>query len=442
MSLPRTPGSDSRPALARLRRTRWMLTALVTAITAVCVIVLGVVATMIDGQSRSRGVDNDLDRVAGGLARAVQLTDDNRSLDLTTIVNDDLANQKTAVIVLTRRGTDARWRQAHAYLRSQMPDDHALDILASDTIDRSGQMLYSTQLSTGVDVSGAPVRVAATPVFWKDTDIVAVVLAGAPPMADGGTHRLLVGGLVIGGLVVVALAAAAGHVLAGRSMRAAMRVLDEHEQFLADAAHELRTPLTTMKLITESHPRAPEDVDRVLAETSGLADRMARLVTGLLARARMQAGIANPERTLLRLDQLAEAVVEDIANAHVTVDARPSVVVGDPELLSLAVRNMVENAITHGSVNRLAPVEVYVAEGRISVRDHGPGIDPAMSANPFNRGVAGRSGRHGIGLALVAWVAQTHGGNAAIEPASGGGAIATLWLPPAELPAPAVTNFS
>ncbi|RDI46472.1 sensor histidine kinase [Nocardia mexicana] len=432
--------SIDRPALARLRSTRWMLTALVTAITAVCMTVLGVVAATLDAQSRSQGVDRDLDRVAGGLARAVQLTDENHTIDVATIVDDSLANQQAAVAVLTRSGASGPWRQAHTYLRTQLPSDADLELLASDTVDRSEWQIYATRMHSETGLSGAAVRVAATPVFWADNDLVAVVMAGAPPMTGTGEHRMLVAGLVLGGLLIVAAAAATGHLLAGRSIRAAARVLDEHEQFLADAAHELRTPLTTMRLITESHPRSPGDVDRMLDETRGLADRMARLVTGLLTRARMQAGIADPERTPLRLDQLAEAVTDELGDARLTIDARPSVVVGDPELLSLAVRNLLENAIMHGAVNRLVPVEVFVAEGRINVRDHGPGIDPTMSANPFERGVAGRGGRHGVGLSLVGWVARMHGGNASIEPATGGGTLATLWLPPAELPTPAVTR--
>ncbi|APB00726.1 sensor histidine kinase [Nocardia seriolae] len=238
--------------------------------------------------------------------------------------------------------------------------------------------------------------------------------------------------MLIGGCLVVLMSAAASYLLSGRSQRQALRMLDEHEQFLGDAAHELRTPLTTLKLLTESKPK-PEDVQQTLAEARRLADRMARLVTGLLARARMQSGIAEPERTMLRLDQLAEAVAEEAGDPRIVVTAHPSVVVGDPQLLSLAIRNMLENGLTHGAVNRAAPVEVHVAEGRVSIRDHGPGVDPVMSASPFNRGAAGRTGRNGIGLALVAWVAQAHGGNASIEPAAGGGTIATLWLPPADI---------
>lgn len=111
------------------------------------------------------------------------------------------------------------------------------------------------------------------------------------------------------------------------------------------------------------------------------------------------------------------------------LQANPSVVVGDPNLLSLAVRNLIENAITHGAVNRGAPVEVHVADGRISVRDHGAGLTPQLSSSPFARGVSGGRGS-GIGLALVAWIAELHGGTATMEPAAGGGTITSIMLPP------------
>ncbi len=410
-----------------------MMTALVALITASAVLVLGFVAASIDSRSRTDDVDRLVASVAGGLARAIQ-HDDNQTLDLTTVIDDKLAQGPTSVVVAVRKPGE-QWRQAHTYQRSLMPSDSDIATIATRTEDHSDGQMYDTLLTTTTDITGRSVRVAATPIYWTDWDNVVVILAAAESMTDPGDHRRLVWALMIGGALLIALATAAAYLLAGRSVRAALHMLDQHEQFLGDAAHELRTPLTTLKLLTESKPKKPEDVDQTLAEARRLADRMARLVTGLLARARMQAGIAAPERTMLRLDQLAEAVAEEAGDPRITVAAHPTVVVGDPELLTLAIKNMLENGLTHGAVNRAAPVEVHVAEGRVSVRDHGPGVDPVMSANPFDRGAAGRTGRNGIGLALVAWVAQTHGGNASIEPAVGGGTIATLWLPPADITA-------
>lgn len=407
-----------------------MITALVTVITATAVLVLGSVAAMVDSRGRADDVDRRLDYVSNGLARAVLLTEDG-SLDLSSILDDDLTNGPESVVVLSRRLGEA-WKQAHTHLRSYMPPDDELAALAGRVTDK--EELFGTIAISATDINGRPVQMSATVVSWEDSDLSVVMVAGSAPSIDSDEHRTLVWALVIGGMALIFLATAAAYLLSGRSLREAMYVLDEHEQFLGDAAHELRTPLTTLKLLTESRP-APEDVDQTLAEARRLADRMARLVTGLLARARMQSGIAEPERTLLRLDQLVEAVAEESGDPRIQVITQPAVVNGDPQLLSLAVRNMLENALTHGAVNRAAPVEVHVAEGRVSIRDYGSGVDPIMAANPFNRGTAGRSGRNGIGLALVAWVAQAHGGNASIEPAVGGGTIATLWLPPADITA-------
>jgi two-component system OmpR family sensor kinase len=138
------------------------------------------------------------------------------------------------------------------------------------------------------------------------------------------------------------------------------------------------------------------------------------------------------ERVQLLLDQLTEAVVEEFPEANIAVQVNPTVVVGDPSLLSLAVRNLIENAIVHGAVNRSAPIEVHVADGRVRVRDHGAGINPQLSSNPFQRGVTGGRGS-GIGLALVAWIADLHGGSASMEPAAGGGTIVSIALPPPPL---------
>jgi signal transduction histidine kinase len=96
---------------------------------------------------------------------------------------------------------------------------------------------------------------------------------------------------------------------------------------------------------------------------------------------------------------------------------------GDPELLTLAVRNLIDNALVHGA----PPIEITVTDGRVAVRDHGPGLDPAMG-DPFDRGVTGPTGNHGIGLAIVRWVAQVHNGTSILQPAEGSGAVGTLTL--------------
>ncbi len=413
-----TATTRNRPAAARMALTRWLLTALFSAITTVSLVALGMLAATIDAHSRQRALDNDVDRVATALAREIYF-DDNGTLNVEALHDDDLAQGPTAVAVVAR-DTRGQWHEHFGHVRPALPNDTDLANLA-DAVAANEDTVIRTATETG----GKTVRVAAAPI-WDGPNVMAAVIAGADPAPGVGDHRHLVWALTLACAALVALSAAAGHLLSGASMRPAARMLDEQERFLADAAHELRTPLATLRLVTEAGLRSPSDAGRALEDARGLADRMARLVTGLLARARTQTGVTQPEMVPLRLDQLVESVVDEFPSRQVTLTTMPSVVAGDPGLLGLAVRNLIDNALTHGARTR---VEVTVASGRVTVRDHGPGLDPSLTADPFDRGVTGPTGHHGIGLAIVRWVAQTHSGVATIAPAPGGGTVATITIP-------------
>ncbi|PXX66387.1 signal transduction histidine kinase [Nocardia tenerifensis] len=391
-------------------------------ITATCLIILGVLAAAIDARSRHNAVDDALDRVVTGLWRSIDFNPDEQAIDLGLVERDDLANGETAVMIVTN-DDNGHWREIYGHLRSWLPPTNGAEALADDAV-RAGGIVFRD----GHDSAGRPVRLAATPIFWEDTDTQAVVLAGTNPGLMDRDRALLLWALIVGGLTLVALSGLAAHALSGRSMRQALALVAEQERFLGDAAHELRTPLTTLGLVTAPRRRSPQEVERALADAGELGAKMERIVAGLLARARMQAGVTTMERVQLLLDQLTESVIEEFT-ANIVVQSSPTVVIGDPNLLSLAVRNLIENALTHGTINPAAPVEVHVADGRVSVRDHGAGLQPQLSSNPFARGVTGGRGS-GIGLALVAWIAELHGGTATMEPAPGGGAIATIALPP------------
>jgi two-component system OmpR family sensor kinase len=146
-----------------------------------------------------------------------------------------------------------------------------------------------------------------------------------------------------------------------------------------------------------------------------LVDRLGHLVTGLLTRARVRGGTQEIERTPLRLDQLVEQVIEELPSGRVSMTAEPVVVHGDPELLAQAVRNLVDNALRHGG----GDVEVSVSAGLVSVVDSGPGLGLSSSATTG----------HGIGLAIVRWVAQLHGGSVLLADRAGGGVRAELRVP-------------
>ncbi|MFB8004538.1 sensor histidine kinase [Nocardia sp. NPDC056000] len=404
---PTTPG--------RLRRMRWLLTALFTALTAACLLVLATVAASIDSHSRDRELDDSVNRVVTGLARVVYWNEEG-ALDLEALRDDDLAQGDAAVVVLSLE-QDGKWHEKYGHLRSELPQD--LSAAAAQTA-----LAEDTVLSTMTDRSGNRIRVAAAPAYDADYAVGAVVFAGADPEPTMRDHRKLVLALEFGGLGLIALAALIGHVLSGVSTRPAVRMLAEQERFLADASHELRTPLATLRLYLDAALRDPDDTRRAVTEARELTDRMGRLVTGLLARTRTETGIGELEVERLRLDQLVEGVVAESGVAEIEVRSEPTVVRADPDLLALAVRNLIDNALVHGGL----PIEITVADYAVTVRDHGPGLDPEL-ADPFEHGATGPSGRYGIGLSLVQWVARAHSGSVAIGSAPDGGTLATLTLP-------------
>ncbi|WP_234476161.1 sensor histidine kinase KdpD [Streptomyces sp. MBT65] len=401
------------PAVARLRRTRRLMTLLFASTTAACLVVLAVVAIRIDAASRRSGLDHEVGSRAAGLSRAVWF--DAGVLHLEPLREDELAQGAQALAVLQAAPGKAPTLRNVVPGRSSLPDQDRLDEIWRSVLDEQETVLVSDPAA-----GGGRLRWAAAPV-WDEDRVGAAVLVGTELARSEHDHDLLVRWLALGCTALVCCAAAVGHLLSGRAMRPALRGLGQQEQFLAEAAHELRTPLATLRLTVKRGGSSDE--------TLRLVDRLSRLVTGLLARARLESGAQRVELVPLRLDQLVETTVEELPDhASVTVTSEPVVVHGDPDLLAQAVRNLVENAQRHGGPAG-SPVAVAVAPGLVTVRDHGPGVPLSDRERVFARGVTGSGPGTGAGLAIVRWVAGLHHGTARLTDAPGGGLLAELRLP-------------
>ncbi|MFG2374898.1 sensor histidine kinase [Streptomyces sp. NPDC048504] len=401
------------PAVARLRRTRRLMTLLFASTTAACLVVLAVVAIRIDSASRRSGLDHEVGSRAAGLSRAVWF--DAGVLHLEPLREDELAQGAQVLAVLQAAPGKTPTVRNVVPGRSALPDTDQLDEVWHSVLEEQGTVQVSASAT-----KGGRLRWAAAPV-WDGDRIGAAVLVGTELARSEHDHDLLVRWLALGCTALVCCAAAVGHLLSGRAMRPALRGLGQQEQFLAEAAHELRTPLATLRLVVERNGSSDE--------TLRLVDRLSRLVTGLLARARLESGAQRVELVPLRLDQLVETTVEELPDHEsVTVTAEPVVVRGDPDLLTQAVRNLVENAQRHGGPAG-SPVEVTVAPGLVTVRDHGDGVPLADRERVFARGVTRTGPGTGAGLAIVRWVAGLHHGTARLADAPGGGLLAELRLP-------------
>jgi signal transduction histidine kinase len=204
-------------------------------------------------------------------------------------------------------------------------------------------------------------------------------------------------------------------------------------RFTAVAAHELRTPVALLRGELElalRRPRSPDAYREALREALVSVERLAGLVEGLMALARVHAGQVEEGRAPEHLSGLLAAA---LATERPELERRGGVVTvrveEDPELkvhgplLAAAMANLLRNAADHAPG---AAVEVGLRAGRgpagepgmeLVVRDHGPG-----PAEPPAAGL-------GLGLRVCREVLARHGGTVSLEPAPGGGCRARLWLP-------------
>ncbi|WP_306216082.1 sensor histidine kinase [Actinoplanes sp. RD1] len=411
----------ARPATVRLRRMRWAMTLLYVFVCAVSLVTLLLIAAGIDARANAHEIDAELRGRASALSRAVWI--DGGILHLEPLAEDELATASDVTAVLQRTppgGIVVRWQRPRK--DSALPGRSRLNDLWTATVRRQEPVL-----ATAPGLDGRELRWATAPV-WGTDEIGAVVLIAIDPEPAERTHDELILWLAVGCAVLVLTCAGIGHVLSGKSMRPSIRALEQQEQFLAEAAHELRTPLAVLRVTLEGRAGPPA----ALPDAVRLVDHLDRLVSGLLSRARIDAGTRQLELTPLRLDLLAEQVVDELPDrdAPVSLHTEPTVVLGDPDLLTQAIRNLVENALRHGTVaGEPSGVEVRVSGGKVAVRDHGPGIPGPDRDRVFGDRVTGGRGGVGIGLAIVRWVAELHGGRAYVAAAEGRGALVELELP-------------
>ncbi len=193
--------------------------------------------------------------------------------------------------------------------------------------------------------------------------------------------------------------------------------LELERRFTADAAHELRTPLAAIAAQAQVAERARDTAEREHAIRQLVAGsrRATRLVDQLLTLARLDPDNATANETV-RLDRLAE----DVCAAHgaeameksiaLELDAVPATVTGSTDMLRILLRNLVDNAIRYTPAGGC--VTVAVAPGLITVTDTGPGIPAAERRRVFDRfhRLAGQEAEgSGLGLSIVARIAERHG---------------------------------
>jgi signal transduction histidine kinase len=225
--------------------------------------------------------------------------------------------------------------------------------------------------------------------------------------------------------------------------------------FLAKAAHELRTPLTNIRLFVEEAlehcERDAVAASRCLNVINEETQRLDRTVAEILSASQIEAGSFELKRDDVHMDVLLQQLkVDHEAQAKekriaYEFDLPPKLPIlqADRDKISLALHNLVGNALKYTLDGGRIVVSAQVESGRLSlaVTDTGIGIGPEetekvfekfyRSRNPLAANVKGS----GLGLPIAREVARLHGGDITVESELGKGSTFTLILPIAEEPA-------
>jgi len=228
---------------------------------------------------------------------------------------------------------------------------------------------------------------------------------------------------------------------AEEQLHAAVRTRDE---FLSIAAHELKTPLTPLVLLLAQLQRGLRDngemlslVDTARRQTARLGD----LIEGLLDVTRLNEGAFALHRERFDLAELARGVAErfhaqaESARCELIVEASGQIHGNwDRFRIEQVIANLLSNAFKYG---RGKPIEMHIGHTddgvRLSVRDHGIGIEKENVARIFGRFERAVSSRHygglGLGLYVASEIVEAHGGCILVQSEPGHGSVFTVLLP-------------
>jgi signal transduction histidine kinase len=226
---------------------------------------------------------------------------------------------------------------------------------------------------------------------------------------------------------------------------------EQHDAFINAVTHELKTPVASIRLYLQTLQTRPVDEAkraefyRIMVEDS---DRLLSTIEQVLRTGRLGLSSHKPNFARVDLAEVVRASVERVRTLHRVPSGAlryestgPTSVLGDPEELSAAVTNLVDNAVKYSGAQINVTVETERVDDRcfVRVRDQGPGIPKSELKRVFRRfyrvpgPLASRIKGTGLGLFIVRSVARRHGGRVWAESdGPGRGSTFALELPVAK----------
>jgi signal transduction histidine kinase len=218
---------------------------------------------------------------------------------------------------------------------------------------------------------------------------------------------------------------------------------------LSITMHELRRPLTILNsygqlLSTGMLGTLPETAMVAIEGITASTEMMVRMVNSLAELARLEDPDDQMSLEVIEAGEIVAAAVEQVGmeaklrGTRIETDLKPGIVVrGDRRRLTLAITNLIGNAVKHGPPDSIVEVSVSADSGaaRFVVRDHGGGFPPEDAAHLFDKYFRSVAERHrkvpgsGLGLYIVRTVAERHRGSVAARCIPGNGAEFEMIIP-------------
>ena len=210
------------------------------------------------------------------------------------------------------------------------------------------------------------------------------------------------------------------------------QALNAQREFTADAAHELRTPLTILRthIDTKLDPEVAKDLQADVSATVRILDQLLELaeMEGGMAGSRRKADLNSVAADVVALN--APLAIVEGKSLELIPSREPLILSCNWDMVSRALVNLIDNALRYTPPGGDVTVQVE-APNTINILDRGPGVKPdhrRFIFRRFWRNDRQSRGHAGLGLAIVAKIAQLHGGSITVVERPGGGSIFQLSL--------------
>ena len=302
--------------------------------------------------------------------------------------------------------------------------------------DSSSGNIYKTGAIREAEIDDSLKRTASDGVrrTAKDDVVILPIALGSRPIGSLALKHLTCSEGVLQALVnLVAIALEREQSASIASQAEAARQSQEFKSTLLDAiAHEFKTPLTSIKAASTSilsgSPRPTGPLRELADIIDEEADRLTTLVTDAVRISQIEAGHVRIEKRPVKLSSFIREIVTPYINRaegrSITVDVADELplVPMDPQLIALALRQIVDNAIKYSPSDSPVLVRGCANNGNVEIRviDAGPGVAAQDRDRIFERYYRRKSAREtvpgtGIGLYVAREIVRAHGGELSLR---------------------------